>query len=125
MSAELILGKTSRHNVKMVAVSCPLLRDTVNAAEPIKFETSPWSRARITAGGNHTLCVNEGGRVFGWGNNKYGLHGVGDTENRVVPTLVTGLLKTKSVVQVTAGCFFTACVTADGLVLVCNYNEYS
>merc|ERR1712166_1510659 len=51
LSAELsglILGKTSRYNVRMVAVSCPLLRDTANAAEPIKFETSlPWSRARI------------------------------------------------------------------------------
>ena len=52
LSAELsglILGKTSRYNVRMVAVSCPLLRDTVNASEPIKFETSPWSQlAMIT-----------------------------------------------------------------------------
>ena len=50
LSAELsglILGKTSRYNVRMVAVSCPLLRDTANAAEPIKFETSPWSQTRI------------------------------------------------------------------------------
>ena len=46
LSAELsrlILGKTSRYNVGMVAVSCPLLRDTANAAEPIKFEVSPWA----------------------------------------------------------------------------------
>ena len=38
LSAELsglILGKTSRYNVKMLVVSCPLLRDTANAAEPI------------------------------------------------------------------------------------------
>merc|ERR1712195_195197 len=63
LSAELsglILGKTSRYNVRMAAVSCPLLRDTANAAEPIKFETSPWSRARIAADACHTLCVSTG-----------------------------------------------------------------
>merc|ERR1712166_1662127 len=73
LSAELsglIFGKTARYNVRMVAVSCPLLRDTVNAAEPIKFEVSPWAQTRIAAGGQHTLCVNEGGRVFGWGINQ-------------------------------------------------------
>merc|ERR1711865_135378 len=72
LSAELsglIFGKTSRYNVRMVAVSCPLLRDTVNAAEPIKFETSPWAQTRIAAGGSHTLCVGAGGCVFAWGNN--------------------------------------------------------
>ena len=81
LSAELsglILGKTSRYNARMVAVSCPLLRDTINAAEPIKFETSPWSRMRIAAGVGHTLCVSARGRagvclrgarmvVAGWG----------------------------------------------------------
>ena len=82
MSAELsrlILGKTSRYNTRMVAVSCLLLRDTINAAEPIKFETSPWSRMRIAAGARHTLCVIEGGRVSGWGGNDIGQLGVGDT----------------------------------------------
>ena len=118
---ELILGKTSRYNVRMVAVSCPLLRDTVNAAEPIKFEVSPWSRARIAAGGFHTLFAGEGGRLFAWGRNNFGQLGVGDTDNRVVPTLSTGMLKTKTVVQVTAGYYHTACLTADGLVFVCGY----
>ena len=66
LSAELsglILGKTSRYNVRMVDVSCPLLRDTVNTAEPIKFEISPWARTRIAAGGEHTLCVSTGGWI--------------------------------------------------------------
>ena len=75
LSAELsglIWGKTSRYNVRMVSVSCPLLRDTVNAAEPIKFETSPWSRTRIACGGLHTLFVSAGGRMFGSGNNDCG-----------------------------------------------------
>ena len=125
LSAELsglILGKISRYNVRMVTLSCPLLRDTVNVTEPIKFETSPWSRARIATGCDHTLCVNAGGRVFAWGGNARGQLGVGGgREKRVVPTLVTGLLKTKTVVQVTAGNAHTACLTADGLLFVCGY----
>ena len=126
LSAELsglILGKTSKYNVRMLAVSCPLLRDTVNAAEPIKFEVSPWAQTRIAARGAYTMCVNASGRVFAWGNNGSGQLGVGDTNNRAVPTLVTGLLKTKTVVQVTAGCEHTACLTADGLLYVCGNGE--
>ena len=122
LSAELsglILGKTSRYNVRMFAVSCLLLRDTVNAAEPIKFEVLPWAQTRIACGSEHTLCVNAGGRLFGWGRNEKSQLGVGDTEMRVVPTLVTGLLKTKTVVQVAAGLEHSACLTADGLVFVC------
>ena len=120
LSAELsglILGKTSRYNKRMVAVSCPLLRDTVSAA-PVTFEISSSSRARITAGCGHMLCVSRSS-VFAWGDNEDGQLGVGDTKDRVVPTLVIGgSLRAKSVVQITAGYLHTACVTADGLVFV-------
>ena len=59
--------------------------------------------------------------MFGCGYNKDSQLAVGDTENRVVPTLVTGLLKTKTVVQVAAGFLHSACLTADGLLYVCGY----
>ena len=45
--------------------------------------------------------------MFTWGANHAGQLGVGDQENRVVPTLVTGLLKTKTIVQVAAGASHT------------------
>ena len=73
----------------------------------------------VTAGYDHTVCVNAGGRVFAWGKNYSGQLGVGDKEKRVVPTLVTGLLKIKTVMQVAAGGAHTACLTADGLVFMC------
>ena len=127
LSAELsglIFGKTSRYNVRMVAVSCPLLRGTANAAEPITFEVSPWSRTRVAAGGMHALCVNAAGRAFGWGLNTSGQLGVGNTEtNKQLPTLVTRLLKTMIVVQATAGFQHTACLTSDGLVFMGGSNE--
>ena len=109
LSAELsglILGKTSRHHVKMVSVSCPMLRDTTNAAEPITFEVSPLSQTRIAASDYHTLCVSASGRVLAWGNNIKGQLGIGHTRSRAVPTLV-GLPKSKTVVQVSAGRYHT------------------
>ena len=65
------------------------------------------------------MCVNAGGRVFAWGCNYAGQLGVGDKGKRVVLTLVTGLLQTKTVVQVAAGNDHTLCLTAEGLVFVC------
>ena len=61
LSAELsglILGKAPGYNVRRVAVSFPLLRDTANAAEPTQAERWPWSRAQIAAGGYQMLCVS-------------------------------------------------------------------
>ena len=60
--------------------------------------------------------------MFAWGSNNFGQLGVGDKEKRVVPTLVTGLLKTKSVVQVVAGTYIPH--GTDGLVLVCGDGWY-
>ena len=45
-------------------------------------------------------------------------------KKRVVPTLVTGLLKSKTIVQVAAGIFHTACLTADGLVFECGSGQW-
>ena len=61
--------------------------------------------------------------MFSWGTNGESQLGVVDTENRMVPTLVTGLLKTKTVVQVTAGYAHSVCLTADGLVFVCGCGD--
>ena len=65
--------------------------------------------------------MSANGRVFASGKNDSGQLGPGvrDNEKRAVPTLVTGLLKTKSVVQVAAGGSHTACLTTDGLVFTC------
>ena len=69
----------------------------------------------ITAGCNHTLCITADGSLFSWGDNEFGQLGVGDTEDRHVPTLVTGL-QGKRVVHVVAGEVHTICTTADGSV---------
>ena len=43
----------------------------------------------VAAGDHHTLCITGDGSLFSWGRNLFGQLGVGDTENRHVPTLVT------------------------------------
>merc|ERR1711935_1299574 len=69
----------------------------------------------VAAGDNHTLCVTADGSLFSWGGNVNGQLGVGDTETRHVPTLVTGL-QGKQVVHVAAGQHHTICTTTDGSV---------
>ena len=67
------------------------------------------------AGRYHTLCITADGSLFSWGYNNYGQLGVGDTEGRRVPTLVTAL-QGKRVVHVAAGNHHTICSTADDSV---------
>merc|ERR1712086_937568 len=69
----------------------------------------------VAAGYNHTLCITADGSIFSWGSNDNGQLGVGDTESRHVPTLVTWL-QGKRVVHVAAGQYHTICSTADGSV---------
>ena len=77
----------------------------------------------VAAGMAHTLCLTGDGMVFAFGSNNQGQLGVGGNECRLVPTLLTGELKNKSVVQVAAGYEHTIFVTGDGLLLACGDNR--
>ena len=69
----------------------------------------------IAAGYHHTLCITVDGSIFAWGDNTSGQLGVGDTDERRVPTLVTSL-QGKQVVHVAAGPRHTVCTTTNGSV---------
>jgi alpha-tubulin suppressor-like RCC1 family protein len=43
---------------------------------------------QISCGAEHTLCRNAGGKVYAWGENSDGQLGVGDYEDRLIPTRV-------------------------------------
>ena len=75
------------------------------------------------AGSSHALCTPADGSLFAWGDNQTGQLGVGDTEERDVPTLITGL-QGKQVVHVAAGSCHTICTTADGSVLTWGGGEF-
>ena len=77
---------------------------------------------QVAAGGYHTMCVTDDGSVFAFGSNGAGQLGVGDTENRLVPTMPRGKLENKPVLQVAAGFLHSIFVAADGLVFACGFN---
>ena len=80
---------------------------------------------QVAAGVCHTMCVTEDGSAFAFGLNHRGQLGMGDREDRLVPTLalLSGELDNKSVLQVAAGGAHTMFVTADGLVFACGNND--
>ena len=106
-SGQLGLGDTEERNV-------PTL---------LRGELANKAVLQIAAGGVHTLCVTADGLVFAWGYNYGGQLGVGDTECRLVPTLVAGQLRGKKAVYVTTGDNHTLCITADGSLFAWGDNE--
>ena len=101
------------------------LGDTENRVVPtlVRGELQGRKVLQVTAGAYFTVCVTEGGAVFAFGSNNRGQLGLGDTEDRLVPTLLRGELENKSVLQAAAGSVHTTFVTADGLVFSCGANE--
>ena len=93
----LIFGKTTRFHVRKCAVSCVRLRDAVAGAEPIQFEFGVGWRAVVAAGWKHTVCVSAEGEVFSWGSGNAGCLGLGDTESKLEPVQVRGVLEGRAV----------------------------
>jgi alpha-tubulin suppressor-like RCC1 family protein len=69
----------------------------------------------VTAGADHTCARRSSGRVLCWGSNGSGQLGDGTTEDRRMPTPVTGLL---DAVEIDAGISFT-CARRSGGGVVC------
>ena len=74
----------------------------------------------VAAGGDHTVAVTTGGRLYTWGQGWHGQLGHGDTGNRLVPTLVgPGAFGGSAVVMAACGSFHTLVVTHDGALWAC------
>ena len=71
----------------------------------------------VSVGDSHMAAVTDAGECYTWGSGEWGRLGHGDTEHRFTPTLVTGALSGKRVVEVGAaasGGLHTAAVTLEG-----------
>ena len=76
----------------------------------------------VAAGGDHTLAVTAGGRLYTWGLGCYGQLGHGDTGNRWVPTEVgSGTFGGSAVVMAACGYLHTLVVTQDGALWACGW----
>src|SRR3990167_2889931 len=72
------------------------------------------------SGGHHNLFLDPSGSVWSCGYNKYGQLGLGDVENRNVPTKITGLPK---ITSVSAGEYFSLFLDEKGFVWSCGLGE--
>ncbi len=71
---------------------------------PTRIQTFPQDDfvKQVACGSNHCICLMKSGKVFAFGAGTYGRLGLKDEQDRVSPTLVTGLLD-KSTRFITAG----------------------
>jgi len=91
------------------------LKDTNTRLVPTLIEGLQGnSVAQVATGSYHGLAVTVDGAMFSWGFNSHSQLGLGDTDNRLLPTLVQGGLQGEAVAQVSAGFRTTACVTESG-----------
>eukprot|EP00604_Paraphysomonas_vestita_P002758 CAMPEP_0174820650 /NCGR_PEP_ID=MMETSP1107-20130205/4612_1 /TAXON_ID=36770 /ORGANISM="Paraphysomonas vestita, Strain GFlagA" /LENGTH=293 /DNA_ID=CAMNT_0016036387 /DNA_START=510 /DNA_END=1388 /DNA_ORIENTATION=+ len=102
-------------------VICPR-EVTIPVSDSYKTSESDHVRAHtvfVAAGDQSSVCVIEivGGNktntnrlLYTWGNNMYGGLGHGDTENRLVPTVVQKLVDSYSVQSVACGSFHMAAI---------------
>ena len=68
---------------------------------------------QISACGFHTGCLTEDGKVYTWGEGKFGRLGGGNENHCHTPRLVESLIG-KSIKQIACGGFHTAAITDDG-----------
>ena len=79
---------------------------------------------QVAVGIVHTIFVTSDDLVFACWLNRNGQLGVGDTKDRLVPTLVTGQLQGKTAVHVSAGDYHTLYITATGSLFAWGWNGY-
>lgn len=78
----------------------------------------------ISAGGEHSACITDGGQLYSWGKNEHGSLGLGSTESQSTPVLNTALhSKGIRIAQVSCGQDFTLAISSVGLLYSCGLNH--
>jgi alpha-tubulin suppressor-like RCC1 family protein len=74
----------------------------------------------IAAGEGYSLALTESGEVYTWGWNEHGRLGLGDTDDRLLPTMVPGLRNVKAI----AGWAHSLALTEAGEIYAWGSNEW-
>ncbi|MEM9782188.1 MAG: Ig-like domain-containing protein [Pseudomonadota bacterium] len=93
------------------------LGDEENRTAPVKIPAAldEETVVGIENGNGVSFAITDTGALYAWGSNTNGQLGLGDQEERLVPTLVEALAD-ETVVTVSSGTSFTLALTADGQV---------
>jgi alpha-tubulin suppressor-like RCC1 family protein len=82
---------------------------------------------RLAAGFTHSIAVNSLGQVYAWGDNRKGQLGLGDFNDRSLPSLVSGFASDREspvlIVDVACGSYFSAAITKMGEIHVWGSNR--
>ena len=81
----------------------------------------------ISAGGYHTVAIDEEGNVYTWGDNGDGQLGDGTTNYSEVPICISNKeneLKGKKIISISAGGYHTVAIDEEGKVYTWGYNYY-
>jgi alpha-tubulin suppressor-like RCC1 family protein len=92
--------------------------DDVPFREPVAVESITGIVA-ISAYGDHTCALDDGGTAWCWGANDHGQLGDGTTEPRATPSAVDG-----SFVAISAGYTHTCGITQSGAAMCWGHNDY-
>ena len=102
-----------------VDVYVPTLIDHPNIAGKRIIDIAVYGMDRESvATSTHALLLADDGTVFAMGGNKSGQLGLGDYQNRAVPTPVTTNLSGKTIVKVVAGFLYSMAIASDGSVFM-------
>ncbi|XP_075679410.1 RCC1 and BTB domain-containing protein 2-like [Dermatophagoides pteronyssinus] len=79
----------------------------------------------IACGSEHSLALTNTNQIYSWGYNKYGQLGLGDTNNRRTPSLVSfpdGSINSP-IKNIVAGLFHSLFLLEDGQIFGCGYGQ--
>jgi alpha-tubulin suppressor-like RCC1 family protein len=96
---------------------------TIDRTSPVQVSLGGLNVHSITAGGAHACAIISDGSARCWGNNMYGQLGDGSTTDRLIPTEVAGL-NGLSVLEISAGYYYTCARMSDGYVRCWGDNMY-
>jgi alpha-tubulin suppressor-like RCC1 family protein len=78
---------------------------------------------KIAAGRYFSLALTDKGELYSWGDNDCGQLGLGDRQDRNLPSLVEGALAGLKIKDICAGASFALCQTVDGEVFGWGSNQ--
>lgn len=110
--------QTSKSTQDIAALSEDPVIDDEGTDE--EFDTT-YRKGMVSAGLNHSVFLNNDGRVYCWGDNSYGQLGIGTIENEDSPMLVPNLV---DIVMVDAGSYHTIALDKSGNVYTWGRNTF-
>ena len=102
--------------------------DIDQISSPVLIDPSYFNNEKIILlclGGRHSGAITESGKLYMWGSNTDGQLGLGDTQNRNIPSLVPPItFNNERIISLSLGYYHSGVVTETLKVYTCGYNIF-